>query len=209
MSDYFASKFIYLILGLSILCCQPKRISDESLADIDLLRGDIQLCGGGQFGEVRFSLSCKPETQEIFALAVSLLHSFEYDEAEKAFVQVIDKDPKCVMAYWGIAMSNFHSLWLQSGTDYLEKGYKILQAAKPLPKSEKEQDYLDAIGQFYNEWETLDRTTRILRFEEQMEALYKKYPDDSEAAIFYALALTTVANPSDKNYQSKEIRCYS
>jgi len=108
------------------------------------------------------------------------------------------------MAYWGIAMCNFHSLWLQSGTDYLEKGSKILQAAQQLPKSEKEQDYLDAIGAFYADWETNDRATRSLRFEKRMEALYRKYQDDTEVAIFYALALTTVADPSDKSYANQK-----
>jgi len=196
---------VCLIFLLSVLSCQLKRQSnDELLASIDLLRGDIALCGTGQFGDVRFSLSCGPETQESFNLALSLLHSFEYDEAEKAFVKVIDKDPGCVMAYWGVAMSNFHSLWIQSGTDYLEKGSKILQAAQPLPKTEKEKDYLDAIGAFYADWETIDRTTRSLRFEKKMEALYKKYQGDTEVAIFYALALTTVADPANKTYSNQK-----
>lgn len=197
----FTYRSVCLIIGFTILCCQSRRPNTkESLANIDLLRGNIQLCGSGKFGEVRFSLSCQPETQESFNLGLSLLHSFEYDEAEKAFVKVIDKDPNCVMAYWAIAMCNFHSLWLQSGTDYLEKGSKILQAAESLPKSEIEQDYLLAIGAFYTDWKTLDHATRIRRFEKKMEALYRKYPDDNEAAIFYALALTTVADPADKTY---------
>lgn len=39
------------------------------------------------------------QEEETFNLAISLLHSFEYEEAEKAFVQVIDVDPDCAMAY--------------------------------------------------------------------------------------------------------------
>ncbi|WP_373517074.1 hypothetical protein [Pricia sp.] len=75
-------------------------------------------------------------------MGIALLHSFEYEEAEKAFVKVIDKDPDCVMAYWGVAMSNFHSLWMQSGTGYLEKGARILEVAQKLPMEEREGDNL-------------------------------------------------------------------
>ena len=71
---------------------------------------------------MNFSLSCSYETRDTFDLAFSLLHSFEYEEAEKAFVKVIDMDPDCAMAYWGVAMSIFQSLWMQSDHSYLEKG---------------------------------------------------------------------------------------
>ena len=137
-------------------------------------------------------------------MAVSLLHSFEYVEAEKAFVQVLDVDPDCAMAYWGVAMSIFHSLWIQTDTNYLEKGEKLLKIAENLPQSEKAKDYLEAITIFYKDWKTIDKETRILLYEKKMEALYKKYNDDIEAAVFYALALRTSADPVDKTYKNQK-----
>jgi len=190
------------IAFLGFYSCKNKA-PDPELVTIDLLRGDVLLCGPGNFGEVSFSESCSIKTQENFDLGIALLHSFEYEEAEKAFVKVIDEDPDCVMAYWGVAMSNFHSLWLQSGTGYLEKGSKIVEIAQKLPKTEREQDYLDAIGVFYKDWKTIDRKTRISLFEQKMEALYQKYDDDKEAAIFYALALCSAADPTDKTYTNQ------
>lgn len=193
--------FSGILFLLTVFSCNTKIHSPEaSLNSLDLLRGEITLCGDGQFGEVSFPLSCNPDTRESFNLAISLLHSFEYEEAEKAFVKVIDIDPECAMAYWGIAMSNFHSLWFQSGTAYLEKGSKILLTAENLQMSEKERDYLDAIGAFYKDWETTSHTDRIRRFEKRMEDLYLRYENDKEAAIFYALALTASADPNDKRY---------
>jgi len=190
---------------LSSAGCGSKRSGvDAELSSIDLLRGDIALCGDPEFGEIDFSLSCDAEVKKSFDLAISLLHSFEYDEAEKAFVKVIDQDPECVMAYWGVAMSNFHSLWLQSGTDYLEKGSKILALAEALPKSERERDYLEAIGSFYKDWKTTDRKSRLVGFEKKMGELYEKYRDDQEAAIFYALALNATADPGDKTYSNQK-----
>ena len=38
-----------------------------------------------QIGAVRFPVSCRPAAQKTFERGVALLHSFWYDEAEKAF----------------------------------------------------------------------------------------------------------------------------
>ncbi len=197
---------LYCLLTIFIVSsCKnnaPKPIPD--LASLDLLRGELILCSGDQFGDVSFALSCSFETRETFDLAVSLLHSFEYEEAEKAFVQVIDADPNCAMAYWGVAMSITHSLWYQSDLSYLEKGSKLLEIANTLPTGEREKDYLDAITIYYQDWDTLDNQTRALLYEKKMEGIYNKYKDDTEAAIFYALALRAAADNTDKSYSNQK-----
>jgi len=193
------------ILGLfSFTNCKNKSKPNPELASINLLRGELILCSSEQFGEVSFSLSCNYDTRETFDLAVSLLHSFEYEEAEKAFVQVLDADPDCAMAYWGVAMSIVHSLWYQSDNSYLEKGSKLLEIASKIPKGEREKDYLDAISVYYKDWNTVDQNTRALLYEKKMEKIYNKYPDDSEAAVFYALALRASADRKDRSYKNQK-----
>ena len=81
------SIFVALILLLIIACKKDKPKPFPELASLDLLRGELLLCNTEQFGEVNFSLSCNYETRATFDLALSLLHSFEYAEAEKAFCQ--------------------------------------------------------------------------------------------------------------------------
>ena len=148
--------FSITILLFSLTACKnDKPKQNAALASIDLLRGDILLCGNPQFGDVSFSLECNYDTRKAFDLAISLLHSFEYAEAEKAFVKVIDADPECAMAYWGVAMSIYHELWAPPGPNELIKGSKLLEIAQTLPKSERAQEYLDAIGVFYKDWETV------------------------------------------------------
>lgn len=199
----FPGKILISLISLILLLnCQQS--NPPEINNIKLLRGDITLCGNGEFGEVRFALECALDVQETFNLAISLLHSFEYEEAEKAFVQVIDADPDCAMAYWGVAMSNFHALWLQSGTDYLVKGAKILNASKSIDKSEKARDYINAISVFYQDWETVSHQNRVKLFEEKMKEVYSKYNEDKEAAIFYALALRAAADPADKSYKNQK-----
>jgi hypothetical protein len=188
--------------GLVFFSCKENPPKPD-ISAIPLFRGDLHLCGSPVFGKVDFDFTCDEASRETFELGIALLHSFEYEEAEKAFVKVIDADPQCVMAYWGVAMSNFHSLWIQNGTEYLEKGNKILKAVDGLSKTGKEADYIDAISIFYQDYETKDRKSRIALFEQKMEALYNKYHTDREAAIIYALSLCAAADPNDKTYSNQ------
>src|SRR5215813_14665424 len=60
-----------------------------------------------KIGEVNFPISCSQGAQKQFNRAAALLHSFWYEEAEKAFTEVTTIDPGCEMAYWGIAKTNY------------------------------------------------------------------------------------------------------
>lgn len=193
-------KFVVLILIL--LGCKDQK-QNTALASIDFLRGDLLLCGNGQFGELKFSLSCNYETREAFDLAVALLHSFQYSEAEKAFVKVIDADPNCPMAYWGVAMSIYHAAWFPPTKEDLIKGSQILAVAKELTMDDKQRDYINAIDAFYTDWENVDHKERAKRFEKKMEQIYLKYPEDMEAAIFYTLALYSTRDRVGKAYENE------
>jgi tetratricopeptide (TPR) repeat protein len=153
------------------------------------------------FGKVEFGLSCLEQVRADFNLATALLHSFEYTEAEKVFAKVIDADPECLMAYWGVAMSNFHPLWSPPTTNELEKGARTVKLARSLDvKSPKESDFLEAVATVYDDWDKLDHGVRLARFEKAAEGIYTKYPEDKEAAIFYALALRAASDPEDKSF---------
>jgi tetratricopeptide (TPR) repeat protein len=200
------SVVILLFFLLIISGCQNKKSKQNpALASIGLLRGELILCGGNEFGEVSFSLSCSFEAREAFDLAVSLLHSFEYNEAEKAFVQVLDVDPDCAMAYWGVAMSILNHPKFGPNKEGYEKAGKILKIAESLNKTTPEQGYFDAINAYYeNDWSSTTHLERYKRVEPLMEAMYIKYPNDKEAAIFYALSLFATSSSKDKNYTQQK-----
>jgi len=56
-----------LMAVITITCKNNKPSYD--LSSIDLLRGELVLCSGDQFGDVSFSLSCNYDTRETFDLA--------------------------------------------------------------------------------------------------------------------------------------------
>jgi len=194
------------IVFLMLFSCDGRRNQEQferNLQSINLVRGDIALCGSGdgQFGKVEFGTSCSEKVRANFNLATALLHSFEYAEAEKVFAKVIDEDPDCVMAYWGVAMSNFHPLWAPPTKEELEKGSKTIALARSIDsKSERESDYLEVAAALYDDWSTLDHKTRLLKFENAAEKNYQKYSSDNEAKIFYALALSAASDPRDKTF---------
>ena len=195
----------FFLIFLLVLSCKSKdSTEDSSLSSLDLKKGEVISCGpqeGEIFGSVSFSSTVPSTLQKDLNTAIALLHSFEYDEAEKMFANVIDKAPDCAMAYWGVAMSNFHPLWAPPTPPELQKGMQAIQIARSIKnKTKRETDYIEAMGQFYGNAEQSDHRTRVLKFEKAMESIYKTYADDKEAAIFYALALNAAADPSDKSY---------
>ena len=177
--------------------------SMETINAINLRRGELVVCGPPekQFGTVEFATSCPENIKKDFNLALSLLHSFEYEDAEKAFASIIDKEPGCAMAYWGVGMCNFHPLWAPPTLPELDKGAKAMGIARSLPqRSARESAYIDALSLFYADWDKKDHYTRCVSFEKAMERVYRDFPNDKEAAIFYALALNGAADPRDKYF---------
>ena len=200
--------FLFIILLCFSSCDNKKSNSSQSpiFANIELNRGDLLLCGDPNFGEVSFSLSCSYEMRETFNLGLTLIHSFEYAEAEKAFVSILDQDPECLMAYWGTAMSILnHPLSFKQNPKSLKRGEELLKIAKTLtPNNEREKDYIDAVSIYFKDWENLDTKTRKLNYESKMEELYIKYPDDVETAVFYSLSVLATADLNDKTYSKQK-----
>lgn len=159
-----------------------------------------------KLGQVNFTVSCNAAAQKQFNRATALLHSFWYDEAEKAFAAISRVDPKCGMAYWGVAMSLYHPVWAPPNAAELEKGWSAVEKAKTVgAKTNREKEYIAAIETFYEDSGKIDHQTRALAYERAMEQVYLHYPKDHEAAIFYALALLRppTAN-SDKTYAKEK-----
>jgi len=155
-----------------------------------------------RLGTVHFETSCTPEVRGSLDRAVALLHSFWFRAAIAAFTDVTAKDPGCGMAYWGIALSHWGNPFggfrspqaLAAGREAAARG---LSASR---LSLRERGYLTAVAELYRDFETTDQRTRALAYEKQMEVLSRAHAEDTEAAIFYALALTQTAPPSDKAY---------
>ncbi len=205
-----SSTWLYCILILSSLVQCANRNSSPSkelISEISLKRGEVISCGATdkQFGSVDFEMNCDEKLKVDFNLAIALLHSFEYDESEKVFAKIIDENPDCAMAYWGVAMCSFHPLWTPPSQADLIKGSKAIKIAQIITdKTERESGYINAMASFYADWEKADHRTRCINYEKAMEKMHAAYPDDKEAAIFYALALDAAADPTDNTFRNQK-----
>lgn len=155
-----------------------------------------------KLGNVHFPVSCTPAAQVQFNQAVAMLHSFWYDEAEKTFRQVTVTDPNCAMGYWGIAMSLYQQLWATTpSTSELQQGRSAIAQTKLLTiKTTREKAYLNAAATLYPLDDSSDYSSRKLAYEQAMKRIVTEFPDDHEAAVFYALALISNAAPNDKTF---------
>ena len=150
-------------------------------------------------GTINFPVTCSSQAQTEFNRAVALLHHMTYPQAREAFQHVAAIDPHCAMAHWGIAMTLFQPLWpTRPGPGALRQGWQAVEKAKALqPPTEREQLFIAAAEAFFLDPTSSDYWLRIRRWEQAMQKVYQTFPDDSDAAAFYALA-HLATTPADK-----------
>jgi tetratricopeptide (TPR) repeat protein len=172
-------------------------------------------------GKVEFPVSCAPDVQSEFARGVALLHSFFYEEARRVFTSVAERDPKCAMARWGLAMTWWHPIWTPPTPDEMNAGKAAIEKAMAMNAgSDRERGFITALNVYYN---TPDSSTggplgqschgpvgprdRVIAYEKAMRQLRDNYSDDFEVQTFYAFAVLAVgyATPNDTSL-SKQLR---
>ena len=157
-----------------------------------------------RLGSVHFGTSCNETAQQHFDRGMLYQHSFWYRASQKAFEDTLKADPKCAIAYWGIALSLLYNPHVAPPVKNLAEGTAALEKGKALgAKTQRERDYLDALSAMYRDYEKVDHRTRVLAYLTAMEQLAQRYSDDDEAQIYYALALNVGASPADKTYANQ------
>jgi tetratricopeptide (TPR) repeat protein len=152
-----------------------------------------------KLGIVNFETSCNLEAQKLFNQAMLYQHSFWYRASQKVFEDSLKADPECGIAYWGIALSLLLNPHATPPAKNLAEGASVIAKGKAVgAKTQRERDYIDALGVMYADYENVDHRTRLLAYAKAMEQLAQRYPGDDEAQIHYALALNTSASPADK-----------
>jgi tetratricopeptide repeat protein len=175
-----------------------------AVTGVSLALSALGQTGDNKLGAVHFETSCKPEAQKLFDRGMLYQHSFWYRASQKTFEEALKADPECAIAYWGIALSLLWNPHSAPAAKNLAEGAAALAKAQSVgAKTERERDYLAALGAMYADYDKVDHRTRLLAYAKAMEALAARYPKDDEAQIHYALALNTSASPADKTYANQ------
>jgi tetratricopeptide (TPR) repeat protein len=159
-----------------------------------------------QLGLVHFPVSCSASVQKPFERGVALLHSFWYEEAEKEFEDIAKDDPRCAMAHWGVAMSIWHQLWNRPDEKVIARGLGEVRDAQKLDHkaTPREKAYIGAIAAFYSDSKNRDHAARAKAYSDAMKKVYEGYPEDHEAAAFYALSLLASEPDEDPTFANRK-----
>lgn len=87
---------------------------------------------GDNIGTVNFPVSCSEPSQHLMERGVALLHHMTYAGARMVFENVREAEPNCALAYWGVAMTYVHPLWLDPPN---EQELKLGLISSSSPKS--------------------------------------------------------------------------
>jgi hypothetical protein len=182
---------------VAILTCAPAAAQDHQ-----------HVAGAGEkVGTVHFATTCAPAAQPLFDRAVALLHSFQFGAATAGFDAALAADPSCAMTQWGIALSrwgNPFAVGVRQAAQ-VQQGLAAVERARAIgAKSERERAYIEAVGRLYVDAERAPQPARVNAYRDAMGSLSRRYPDDTEAAIFYALSLTAAEDLGDKTYASRK-----
>src|SRR3982074_68118 len=135
-----------------------------------------------RFGTVRFDTSCNEVAQRRFDRALRYQHSFWYRESKELFEQVLQADPECGIAYWGIALSLLNNPHAPPPVANLPLGLAAVEKGKAIgAKTQRERDFINAMAAFYTDFDKVDHRSRVLAYLKAMEGVAQADPNDDEA----------------------------
>ena len=156
-----------------------------------------------KLGKVAFANSCAAAVQEDLTRAVAMLHSFWYSAAEPAFRDVLVQDPACGVATWGIAaiLMNNPLAGVGAGPSGAEQAQAAIEQGRRIGAgTQRERDYIEAVGAYYRDFTTRPEQARQQSRAEAFTALAARYPDDDEAQIFSALYIAGTQSQAEQTF---------
>jgi len=146
-------------------------------------------------GEVDFQISCNEQARVEFETGLAHLHHMMYEQARPRFEAAVEADANCGMAYWGVAMTRFHPLWMPTPDDLIEQGQNALARAREAGvDTAREEAYIRSAEAYFRdpmpkpESPAADHAARLEAWMNTKAELYEAYPEDVDAAAFYSLS---------------------
>jgi tetratricopeptide (TPR) repeat protein len=174
-----------IVLALSLLLCSTPAFAQHTQHDAGAR--PIVLMDG--YGDLHHPVTTRnPEAQRFFDQGLRLVYAFNHEEAVRSFQHAAELDPDCAMAYWGVALALGPNINLDVDPDREKLAYEAIQKALPLAAkvSEPERAYIEALAKRYSNDPKADLKKLNVDYKNAMAEVIKRYPDDPDAATFYA-----------------------
>src|SRR5689334_9107978 len=158
-----------------------------------------------KLGRVSFATSCDPKVQSEFNRGVAMLHSYWFLIARRTFEGILQQDPTCAIAYWGVAMDYLGNTLATTPTrEEAQKGWEALEKARTVgPKTQRERDWIEALSAYFRDHDKTPVDVRLTAYNAAMEQMAERYADDFEVQAYYALTLQASAKKSDLTYANQ------
>jgi hypothetical protein len=135
--------------------------------------------------------TASPEAQRWFDQGLRLVYAFNHAEAARAFGQAARLDPSCAMCAWGQAITNGGNY--NSPTDAAREGRALaaVRQAQQLAARARpaERALIDALATRHSADPAAKRDALDRAYADAMRAVARQFPDDLEAATFFADAM--------------------
>ena len=130
-----------------------------------------------------------PLAQRYFDQGLTLVYAFNHDEAARSFEYAAKLDPKCAMAYWGIALArgpNYNEWEIDASREKIAA--EAVKKARALERgaSASEQAYIRAMAKRVSAHPKADQKKLGANYRDAMRELMQRYPDDLDAAVLFA-----------------------
>jgi tetratricopeptide (TPR) repeat protein len=146
-------------------------------------------CMAPGFGNVHHAVkTSNPEGQKMFDRGLGLDYGFNHNQAKRCFQRAAELDPNMAMAYWGIALVQGTNYNMPVDADGEKQAYTAVQKALALSIDGpvKERDYIQALAKRYTDASNPDYDKLEAAYHDAMREVYKRYPDDLDAATLFA-----------------------
>lgn len=134
-----------------------------------------------------------PEAQRAFDRGLTLAYAFSHRAASEEFHRAADADPKCMMAWWGVALVNgphinFPAVPPENARAASEAIGKAMALSASAPATPLERDLVLALEKRYADPQPADRGPLDTAYADAMRAVSGKYPDNADVAVLAAEA---------------------
>src|SRR5258707_2138222 len=158
-----------------------------------------------KLGKVAFPPSCNPNVQAEFDRGVAMLHSYWFLIARRKFEGMLQQDPTCAMAHWGVAVDYLGNTLATTPTRAdSQAAWDALEKARAAgAKTPRERDWIEALSAYFRDHDKVAVDVRLAAYNAAMERMAQNYPDDYEVQVYYALTLQASASKRYLTYANQ------
>src|SRR3981189_1916073 len=126
-----------------------------------------------KLGKVTFPTSCDPSVQAEFDRGVAMLHSYWFLKARRTFDAILQQDPTCAMAHWGVAIDFLgNTLAATPRRADAQAAWDALEKARAAGlKTQRERDWIEALSAYFRDHDKVAVGTRLAAYNAARERL--------------------------------------